>query len=75
VPNTHYRLARGRRLPERTEKARSVGRPPEWLEVGPERAQRIRAFAFFFEEIPEKNFRRNIDGISIGLKWRTFRSR
>ena len=44
VPNTLDRLARGRRLPERTEKARSLGRPPEWLEVGPGRAQRILAF-------------------------------
>jgi integrase len=37
-------LARGRRLPERTEKARSLGRPPEWLEVGAGRAQRLLAF-------------------------------
>jgi hypothetical protein len=44
-------LARGRRLPERTEKARFAGRPPEWLEVGPGRAQRLLAFVLGFDVI------------------------
>jgi len=51
VPNTRDRLARGRRLPERTEKARSLGRPPEWLEVGPGRAQRLLAFVLGLDVI------------------------
>ena len=36
-----YRLARGRRLPERTEKALFLGRPPERREVNKRRAQRL----------------------------------
>ena len=40
VPNTHDRLARGQRLPERPEKAHSLGRPPERREVGKRRASR-----------------------------------
>lgn len=52
MPNTHDRLARGRRLPERREKARSLGRPPEWLEVGPGRAQRLLAFVLDLQGQP-----------------------
>jgi hypothetical protein len=46
VPNTHDRLARRRRLPERPEKARSMGRPPERHEVDKGRAQRLLVFVF-----------------------------
>jgi hypothetical protein len=46
VPNTHYRLARRRRLPERPEEARSLSRPPERHEVDNGRVQRLLAFVF-----------------------------
>jgi hypothetical protein len=46
VTNAHYRLARRRRLPERPEKARPLGRPPEWHEVEQDRAQRLLALVF-----------------------------
>jgi hypothetical protein len=54
VTNTHYRLARRRRLPERTEKARLVGRPSERLEVKKRRAQRL--LKFVLEIIPHYHF-------------------
>ena len=65
VPNTLDRLARGRRLPERTEKARSLGRPPERLEVGPERAQRLRAFVLGFRIFNQSQERRCTSGIRL----------
>jgi hypothetical protein len=54
VTNTHHRLARRRRLPERTEKARLVGRPSERLEVKKRRAQRL--LEFVLEIIPHYHF-------------------
>jgi len=46
VPNTHHRLARRRRWPERTQKGPfsaycALGRPPQRHEVGKRRAERL----------------------------------
>jgi hypothetical protein len=78
VPNTLDRLARRRRLLERPEKARTMGRPPERHEVDKGRAQRLLAFVFVCrfrsKERPLQNpsipfrFCNSIDPIS-SLSW------
>jgi hypothetical protein len=44
--------ASDKRIPERTEKARSLGHPPEWLEVGAGSAERLLAFVLDLQGLP-----------------------
>ena len=64
VTNTLDRLARSRRSSERTEKARSLGRPPERREVGKRRAKRFLDWFCLFLGIQHGNFRTAIPIIS-----------